>query len=252
MITGIMIDSNEIVTAPWIDKLTFDDVPRTVTKLQYGDVLATTDTGDMVAVERKTPSDLLNSIKDKHIFKQCAGMRQQTPWAYLVVTGALTATHDGKVIADNRVTGWNWNAVQGALLDIQDLGVKVIYCTSNSEYEPTVIRLCNRERRHEKIIEPTVQPRIMSPGEVMLCALPGIGHERASKLLDEFDNRASLALSWLTWYGYNVNVEIAGIGNGVKSGVRKALGLPDGHVLEVVPDEKTLAEANNGKIKVIA
>jgi ERCC4-type nuclease len=218
-----------------------------VTKLINGDVLATTDTGDMIAIERKTPSDLLNSIGDKHIFKQAAGMRNQTPWAYLVVTGTLTATAADKVIADDRVTGWAWNSVQGALLEIQELGVRVVYCTSNKEYEPTVLRLCNRERCKEKVIEPTVSSRIMSPGEALLCSLPGVGWERASKLLNEFDNNSADAISWLTWQNYNVNgvnVEIAGIGNGVKAGVRKALGLRDGYVLDVFPDEKTLAMMN--------
>lgn len=251
MITGIMIDSNEIVTAPWIDKLTFSGVPRIVTKLTHGDVLATTDTGDMIAIERKTPTDLLGSVKDKHIFKQCAGMRNQTPYSYLVVTGTLTATKDDKVIADDRVTGWAWNSIQGALLEIQDLGVKIVYCTSNGEYEATVLRLCNRERCKEKVIEPTVSSRIMSPGEALLCSLPGVGWERASKLLDEFNNNSADAIAWLTWQNYNangVNVEIAGIGNGVKTGVRKALGLRDGYVMEVLPDEKTLAMMNGEKI----
>lgn len=246
MITAVMVDSNEIATAPWIDKLTFGGVPRLVTKLEHGDIMATTDTNDVICIERKTPSDLLNSIRDKHIFKQCAGMRAQTPWAYLVVTGPPQATKDGKVIADDRVTGWNWNSMQGALLEIQDLGVKIAYCTSNKEYEATVVRLCNRERSDTKIIEPTIQSRVMSPGEAILCSLPGIAWERASKLLDEFDNDVGQALAWLTWIGYtttSVNTDIAGIGLGIKRGVRNALNIRDGYVLDVLPDEKTLQEA---------
>lgn len=231
-----MIDTNEIATAPWINGLMFDGAPRIVTKLDHGDIWATTDNNDMVCIERKTPSDLLNSIKDNHIFRQVAGMRTHTPWAYVVVTGTLTATAAGKVIADERVTGWDWNAVQGALIDIQEMGVRVVYCLNSAEYEPTVLRLCGRERGKEKVIEPTAQPRIMSPGETLLCSLPGIGWDRAQALLTEFENRPAYALAWLTWFGFQSDVQIAGIGKGVKTNVRRALGLGDTDVLEVLPD----------------
>lgn len=242
MISALMIDTNEIATAPWIDKLTFAGAPKMVTKLEHGDIWATTDDGDMVCIERKTPSDLLNSIKDKHIFKQVAGMRARTPFSYVVVTGILTATSTGKVIADERVTGWDWNAVQGALIDVQEMGVRVVQCISNNEYEPTVLRLCGRERGKEKVIEPTATPRIMSPGEVLLCSLPGIGWERAQALLAEFENRPAYALAWLTWTNFQADVQIAGIGKGIKNNVRHALGLGDVDVLEVLPDEKWFAE----------
>lgn len=35
-------------------------------------------------------------------------MRRKTPWAYLVVTGALAPTPDGKVRTD-RATQWQWS-----------------------------------------------------------------------------------------------------------------------------------------------
>lgn len=251
-ITSIMLDSNESAVAPWTNKLSFGGVPKIVTNLEWGDIIASTDDGQIVVIERKTGSDLLNSIKDKHIFAQANGMRKLSPWSYLVICDVLAPTKDGKVIADNRVTGWRWESMQGALLDIQDLGVKIVYCTSNTEYEPTVIRLCNRERSNEKIIEPTIQSRIMSPGEAILCSLPGIAWERASKLLDEFDNDVGQALAWLTWVGYtttSVNTDIAGIGIGIKRGVRKALNIREGYVLDVLPDEKTLQEALKKEVK---
>lgn len=235
-ISAVMLDNNEVATAPWTKDLTFGGVPRMITNLEWGDLIATTDSNDLIAIERKTPSDLLNSIGDKHIFKQCAGMRVYTPWSYLLITGTIDATPNGKVVADGRVSGWSFDAVQGALLDVQEMGVRVVYCTSSSEYESTVLRLCRRDRGPEKIIEPTAQPRIMSPGEALLCSLPGIGWDRAQALLAEFENRPAYALAWLTWFGFQSDVQIAGIGKGVKTNVRRALGLGDTDVLEVLPD----------------
>lgn len=209
-----------------------------VTALEYGDAMVSTNNDDLILIERKAPNDLLGSIKDNRLFSQVAGMRQQTPWVYVVITGVLTTTVSGKVVADERVSGWNWDAVQGALLTVQDLGGRIVFCQSDKDYECTVVRLSNRERKQEYIIEPTTAPRVMSPGEIILTALPGIGLERAQILLREFDNRTADALAWLTWHRWHEDHPIAGIGQGIKRGVRTALGIEDWHVIDIIRDEK--------------
>jgi ERCC4-type nuclease len=219
-ITGLMLDTNEVATAPWTDKLAFGGVAKMTTNLMWGDLMISTSDGDMVIIERKTCSDLLNSIKDNHIFAQAAGMRSLSPWCYLLVTGILQASISGHVIADDRITGWHWDSVQGALISIQEMGVRIVYCLGENEYEATVIRLCNRERSKERIIEPTALPRVMSPGEVLLTSLPGIGLERAQKLLREFDNNPAKALAWLT---RKKTTSLAGIGDGIKRAVKSGL-----------------------------
>lgn len=220
-ISALMLDCNEAATAPWTDKLTFGGIPKMVTNLEWGDITAVTSNGDMVIIERKTPSDLLNSIGDKHIFSQAAGMRSFSPWCYLLITGPLTATSSGHVVADSRVTGWRWTSVQGALLEIQEMGVRIVYCLGEKEYEPTVMQLCNRERNKEKVLEPTTQSRSMSPGEILLTSLPGIGIERAQLLLSQFNNDPARALVWLT--RKKSTIGIAGLGEGVKRAVKSAL-----------------------------
>ena len=234
-ITSLFVDSRE---PAWIQNLKFGGAMKLVTALDFGDLWATTDTGDMVCIERKAPGDLLGSIKDNRLFAQVAGIRNKTPWAYLVITGILTATVSGKVVADERVSGWDWNSVQGALLTVQEMGVRVVYAQSDTDYEACVCRICSRARKPEYIIEPLTQPKFMSPGEVMLTALPGIGLERAQTLLKEFNNRPADALAWLTWHRWNEDHPVAGIGPGIKSGVRKALNIEDWHVIDIVPDEK--------------
>lgn len=219
-ITAVMLDTNEAASAPWTSALTFGGIPKMTTNLSWGDIVAVTDDNNMVIIERKTASDLLNSIKDNHIFAQAAGMRELSPWVYVVITGVLLATASGHVIADGRTTGWHWDAVQGALISIQEMGVRIVYCLSENEYEATVIRLCNRERSKERIIEPTSLPRMMSSGEVLLTSLPGIGLERAQKLLREFDNNPAKALAWLT---RKKATSLAGIGDGIKRAVKSSL-----------------------------
>ena len=234
-ITGLIIDSRE---PTWVQELKFGGAMKLVAALEFGDAWATTDTGDMICIERKAPNDLLGSIKDNRLFNQVAGIRSKTPWAYLVISGILRATPAGKVIADDRVSGWDWNAVQGALTTVQEMGVRVVYCQSDQDYEACVCRICSRERKPEFIIEPLAQPKFLSPGEIMLTALPGIGLERAQLLLREFDNKACDALAWLTWHRWNEQHPIAGIGPGIKRAVRTAMGIDDNLVMDIVPDEK--------------
>ena len=234
MIRAIMVDSRE---PEWVQKLQFGGAVKMVTTLEHGDAWITTAAGDLVCVERKTPTDLLGSIKDNRIFAQAAGMRQRTPFAYLVVTGILADSLTGMVVTDDRVTGWKWASVQGALLEVQELGVHVVTCRNDDEYEHTLCSLASRERNREKTLEPTTHSRIMSPGEVLLCSLPGIGFERAQILLREFENQPAAALAWLTWHRWPMEQPIAGISTGTKNKVREALGLADWAVIDVVRDE---------------
>lgn len=229
---SVILDSREPKN---IQSLKFGGIPAIVATLDCGDCWASTDDGQMLVIERKTPTDLLGSIKDGRLFQQVAAMRERSKWAYLMITGALAHTLDGMVIADNRTTGWRWADVQGALLDVQELGVSLVVCQSDSHYEEAIIRLARRNRKAVKAIEPRMQPHILTDAEKVLISLPGIGLERAGLLLGEFGS-ASYAIAWLTWL--NTFAEISGIGDGTKHAVRRALGLQADEWLAVMDSEK--------------
>lgn len=253
MLTGVMLDNREPAS---ILNLKFGGVPCVRLQLECGDLWASTDDGEMLIVERKTPSDLLGSIKDGRLFQQVAAMREKSKWAYVMVTGALTHSLDGHVITENRTTGWRFDDVMGALLTIQELGVSLIHCQSDSHYEEAVIRLARRDRKQTKPIQPRVQAHVLTDAEKILTSLPGIGLERAGLLLGEFGTAAH-ALAWLTWEE-NFRHEVAGIGNGTKQNVRRALGLNAEEWLTVFYPEaaeyaaKTLQEARTPVLGVPA
>lgn len=238
MLTGVMVDARE---PPYIQALNFGGVPKTCLQLDTGDLWAATDDGQMLIVERKTPSDLLSSIKDGRLFQQIAAMRNHSKWLYLMITGALTHTLDGHVITDNRTTLWRWDDVQGALLTVQEMGMSLITCQSDQHYEEAILRLTRRDRSPEKAIQPRQQARVLSQQEIILTSLPGIGLERAGLLLGRFGD-ASHALAWLTWLG-SIE-EVAGIGDGTKHNVRAALGLLPNEWLTVFYPEAAEYAAN--------
>lgn len=228
-ISAIMIESRE---PSHIQRLKFGDVPTVVTALEHGDLWMSTGAGELICIERKTPSDFLGSIKDGRVFPQCAGMRARTPWAYVVITGQLAPDYAGKTLADGRLTGWDWASVQGALLTIQELGVGVVHSQGESDYEATVLRLADRKRGNEYVMAPKHDARVMTAAEIILTSLPGIGWDRAQDLMHQFHQRPAEAIAWLTWLG--TFGEVAGIGRGVKTQVRKALGLQDDEELFVM------------------
>jgi ERCC4-type nuclease len=206
--------------------------------LDAGDLMLATDDNAILLVERKTPSDLLGSIHDGRLFSQAAAMRQITPWCYLVITGVLYHNREGHVICNGLgKTEWDWNAVQGALLTVQELGVGVIPCWGDDDYEAAVTRLANRSRGEAHVARRGV--KLLGPGETALAELPGIGIERVKSLL-QFCGSPAWALVALS----DSSPAIPGIGDGIKRQVREALGLAEGFKLAVVTtDEK---EVHNG------
>lgn len=238
-ITAVMIDSRE---PTWVQDLKFDGAFKAISALEYGDAWVTTSDGDLICIERKAPDDLLNSIADERLFCQAQGIRNRSPWCYVVVTGVIGATTSGLAMADKRSTGWQFASVWGALLTVQEMGVRVVFCADDGDYEATVKRLCNRRRGAEYIITPTLDTRDMTQGERFLTSLPGIGIEKAKTLLEEFEGRACDALAWLTWHKWNTDFHIAGMSEGTKRAVRAAIGMDDSMILSVEPDEMLQAK----------
>jgi ERCC4-type nuclease len=223
-----MVDSREPESIQEIDF----GVTKVVTKLDTGDLWASCSDGETILIERKTPNDLLNSIGDGRAFNQAARMRDQTKWAYVVITGTLTPLHDGHTAINGRATSWKWASVQGALLTIQEFGVNVVFAQHDNHYRDTVEMLARRSRDTDRVLSPVHDTRMMTPGEVMLTALPGIGLSRAQAILEEFDGHPAYALAYLTWM--DTMWKVAGIGDGVKAGVRKALKLQDNEEIVVM------------------
>jgi ERCC4-type nuclease len=225
-IKAVMIDSRE---PPWIQALKFGDAPVAVVALEAGDIHVATSDGALLAIERKEPRDLLNSLRDERLFNQAARLRGISEWAYLVITGEVERAMTGQVVADGHETGWGWNAVQGALLTVQELGVMIIH---DPDFAGAVMRLAAR-KRDAKIIPPARQHLILSPGEAVIASLPGIGLERLEAVLRHCGDPFN-ALQALTDPNYHIN----GIGPGTIAQIRQALRAPDGLCLGPLPVEE--------------
>jgi DNA excision repair protein ERCC-4 len=223
---AVTIDSREPAS---IQGLKFGQTPVIVTTLDSGDCRVICDDGATLVIERKTPDDFLNSIKDGRLFEQVIRMREVSQWCYLIITGALYALPDGYVQIANRHTGWRIESIEGAKITIQELGCVIVEC-KELEYAAWIERLSKRERGPVKA-GALRNGHILSPGEQTLTALPGIGLDKAQLLLE--CHTPARALEYLTTERLT---GIQGIGPITKQNIKRALGLKDNEHLKVIND----------------
>lgn len=227
-IISAIIDTRE---PQYIQQLTFGGALVTCSLLEAGDLMAIADDNTLLVIERKTPEDLLNSIRDNRLWTQLTGIRTVSKWAYLVITGELRRGIDGYVCTDGRVTGWTWAALQGALLQIQEMGVFVIQTAGEDDYEAAILRLAARSHQESLLVPPARLPRVLDEAEQILCSLPGIGPEKVQPILN-YAHTPAWALSWLSQLESQEHVP--GIGDGTKRSIRRVLGLQDEEELSVI------------------
>ncbi len=235
MITTVLVDSREPES---IARQMFG-AQSIVTTLDTGDVWITTDADELLIVERKAPGDLLGSIADGRLFQQVHAMREQTDWAYLVITGRFAPTAEGFVVCEGRETRWKWESLQGVLSEVQERGVTIWYAPSDAEFAHTVQVIAKRDRQGIKPVMPRVDAQKVNVSEQILMAYPGIGWERAKDLLDGFAGMPVLALQWLT--DLHAIGEVSNIGKATKRNVRKALGMTDDMELCIVTAERPVS-----------
>lgn len=184
MIIAATIAHNE---PAWVQSLTFGGVLVATETRARPDVVALCEDGTQLWIERKTADDFLGSLRDEgNLFLQCAALSMERTkngaWPYVLLTGHMRPTADGMTETDRGKTGWNWAAVQGAILKIQYMGVFVAYANGDADFESAVMRLANHEHQKEIQILPARQPAIL-PREFAVLADIGIHPERAKVLL---------------------------------------------------------------------
>jgi ERCC4-type nuclease len=235
-ILSVVCDSRE---PQWAKNLKFGGVPVAIQTLDAGDYWVATNDNKILIIERKTADDFVGSIIDGRIFHQVANMqtlRDQGYWSYVMITSAIQRNSDGTVFTtlDRK---FSWNAVQGAKLSIQELGIPIIECGGDTDFEDAIMRLAERSRDDFVRIAPARKPRFFGGGATLLLGLPGIGLETVDRVL-EYCGTAAWALSEFS--DLESKLKIPGIGPGMKANVRWALGLKDDELLIVA--NKTILE----------
>lgn len=222
MIQSILIDSKE---PQWVKELNFN-APCMVCELGAGDAWVIAGDGAKLVIERKTPRDFLESIKDRRLFNQAARMREESVWCYVVITGAILPDSKGKATIqgethDLQQTGWEYAAVEGAKVSLAELGVYPLHCDGDRDYMPCIVRLAARSRDSMPVL-PVRQATLFGGAESVLASLPGIGPKKALAILEKLPH-LGIALEWLTTPG-EFEPRIEGIGPITKQNICDLMG----------------------------
>lgn len=195
----LIVDKNEKDTNPKVVKLLekcFSQVViANLPHHEYGGITVTAgdvniplDDGSILAIERKTPQDFLNSIPNRHIFNQVEIMAQNAKYSAVIVTGYFTyGEKNDMVYIDGEKTEWKGASVRSVMSLIQYSGCALIFCPP-ARYPDQIAELYNTvnkpdERqgitKHRIITFPPVDDRIEFLGQ-----LPGIRLVLANSMLN--------------------------------------------------------------------
>lgn len=228
MIKKIIIDSREPEN---IRKMNFAGAVKSVMLMEYGDFLVTCDDGQTLVIERKEPEDFIGSMESGRLLKQAFGLsklRDAGLWPYVMITGEINPGPEGSCWVDGKLVHVRFEAVQGMLLNIQELGVFTVFAKSGRDTADAIMRLSNR--KHESIMNvPGAKKKgtTTTSASDFLAGLPGVGTGHAETLLTHCGSAAK-ALEDLTTGAY-----IPKFGKKRRDAIRDILGLKPAEVLQI-------------------
>ncbi len=195
-----------------IDSLrAFPGVAVDLATLSTGDYLV----GDQVLFERKTAADFAASLVDGRLFAQAKRLVNQSLRAAFVIEGKATDWH---------TLGVRREALQGALITLSLIFDLPVFRSAIPQETAQLLLYAGRQFARIHFAEPTAY-RIQKAKGLrtrqlrLLQALPGVGQDRARRLLDHFGSlRACLTAS------LDELTEIPGIGEKTAAGICKVLG----------------------------
>lgn len=178
--------------------------------------------GALVACRYMATSELLDSIRTGRLMPTVVQLRDRSPWSYLLLDGEMHANGAGKVVNNDYATGWEFKAIQGALLSVQEAGVGLVYLQSTAHLQDQVYLLAKRDRTTSRL-RPPRDMLFVSPVEDMFLSFPGIGEHHLRDLLHFTNGNGAAALDALL----DPDRPVPGIGPKIKANARAALGLSD-------------------------
>ena len=156
--------------------------------LPCGDYLCS----ERVAVERKTVSDFLSSLRDQRLFSQLRQLLESFECPVLLIEGNPDGLYGN---------GFAPNAIRGALSAIAiDYRVPILWTSDSRETALQLYWMASREQEERKIRQSlrTEKPdpaSLAAQQEHLIAGLPGISGVRARALLAHFKTPADALLA---------------------------------------------------------
>jgi ERCC4-type nuclease len=173
----IVADDREIAGGVVAELRTLTEIVVEVKRLVTGDF----EIGRVILVERKTLADFAASLIDGRLFRQCAAIAADGRRAVLILEGTRKTCRD---------IGVTREALQGALITVGVFyGLTVLRSRDAAETARLILYLGRQARRLARgaLPRPGYRPKGKRARQLfILQGLPGVGPERAARLLDHF------------------------------------------------------------------
>lgn len=149
-------------------------------QLSVGDYIV----GDNIAVERKSITDLVNSVFDKRFFDQIERLTSSYDISFLLIEGNLNRIY--------KITS-NWKAINSALISVMTIqNLRVIYSIDKQETAEILKKLAEKfqlndnKKRSISLHDKPKFENIKEEQEYIVESFPQIGEILAKKLLEKF------------------------------------------------------------------
>lgn len=156
---------------------TFPEVTVDVRRLKTGDF----EIGERCLVERKTLADFACSVVDSRLFRQAAALVRSARCAILILEGNSL---------EKETNGVSREALQGALITVSIFyGLAVLRAKDSAETARLLVYLGQQDRKVARgaLSRHGYRPKGKRARQLfILQGLPGVGPERAARLLDRF------------------------------------------------------------------
>jgi DNA excision repair protein ERCC-4 len=168
-------------------------------RLSSGDYLILSPSGLRMGIERKTVPNLLSSIKSGELTDQLTRLLSEHDTAILLLEGRWSRSADDRLITQEGVSGFTWNAVWNLIQSWQSKGIHLQIALSP---EHTVLRLESLARYHMKEVHSSAaRPKVR---------LPEAPQSEEEKLVYELCRRHQLLVKCVKHFGSFREVASAG------------------------------------------
>ncbi len=151
-------------------------------RLEVGDYLVAF-RGIEVPVERKDVNDYLNSIIDGRLFDQCHRMSSRYELSFLCIVGDVDAALEEREFRREAFIG---SIVSVALR--RNFGTVIPLILKTEDEFCSMLKSLNKQVEEGQIrtVPRVIRKRDLDDNIAMLAAIPGIGEEKARRLLEKF------------------------------------------------------------------
>ncbi len=188
----IIVDSREASTAPKIVKRLKEQGAKIQIKpLPKGDYVIS----DECAFERKTVRDLVHTLTHRHLFDQLFTLREAYEKPFILIEGHLPTIY--------KYTRINPASIWGALFALAKQQILLIHTTNYKETTDFLYTASRQEQLVQKrkpAVHPVKKHETLADAQIFFMAsLPNVGRERATSLLQTYQNPLNALLNLENW-----------------------------------------------------